>query len=102
MNNDQKMALLFKQRPNDPKLDRQIEVSVVSTRCVYVNDHRVAGSKPYASEQLAQKNFKTTVREVLDAFTEAELLAHVFERRDRNMFMKGARLFRDADKEIVP
>ena len=99
MNDNQKMNLLFKQRPTDPKLDREIEVNIVSTRCVYVNNYRVAGSKPYISENLPQNGLKTTVRQVLDAFTEEELLAYIFERRTRNEFMRGARLFRDAGIE---
>ena len=34
-------------RPADDLCARQITVDVVGTRCVYLNNHRIAGGKPY-------------------------------------------------------
>jgi len=43
-------------------MDEKVEFQVVSAggkyRCIYINDHRVTGSKPYVSEGLAKKNAK--------------------------------------------
>lgn len=92
----------YDKRPTDPLCEREIEIHVVGGRCIYVNDHRVAGGKPYVSENLPSKTMMTTVREVLEAFTEAEILAHLFERRERNAYCAGARAHRDAASEQVP
>lgn len=43
-----------------------IEVVVIGgrVRCVYLNDFRVAGSKPYASERQSITRFKVPVGEI--------------------------------------
>lgn len=89
----------YDKRPTDPLCEREIEIHVVGDRCIYVNDRRVAGSKPYVSENLPYKTKRTKVREVLDAFTEAEILAYLFERRERNAYYAGLRAYRDAVAE---
>jgi hypothetical protein len=46
---------------------KKIELTVVGTRCVYLNDHRIAGSKPYVSENLSQHSFMVSIDEILAA-----------------------------------
>lgn len=49
---------------------REIELVVVGQRCVYLDDYRIAGSKPYVSENLPQHSFKIKVQDVLNALPE--------------------------------
>lgn len=70
-------------RPTEPLLERETAVQVVGERCVYVNDYRVAGGKPYYSENLPNQRFKTAVRNVLDAFPDEILEAALRERNAR-------------------
>lgn len=35
-----------------PTMDDKVELVVVGKRCVYLNDYRLAGNKPYVSENL--------------------------------------------------
>lgn len=46
--------------------EKKIEVVVVGTRCVYINDRRVAGNKPYVSENLPQHSFTCSIGNILD------------------------------------
>ncbi len=56
---------------DDVKLrEQEIELVVVGRRCVYLNDHRIAGAKPYVSENLPQHSFKLRVKDVLAALPE--------------------------------
>ena len=48
-------------------MSRKIEITVVGSRCVYVNDTRVAGNKPYVSENLPQWSFTVDEDEILRA-----------------------------------
>jgi hypothetical protein len=89
----------YDNRPLNAVCGREIEVCVVGDRCVYVNNHRVAGGKPYVSENLPTRTKSTTVREVLDAFNEAEILAYLAERREVRAYCAGVRAFRDAAAE---
>lgn len=54
-------------RKLDP--DKEVEITVVGRRCVYINDYRVVGGKPYVSENLPSHSFKCTVKDILDALT---------------------------------
>ncbi len=47
--------------------DSQVELTVVSKRCVYLNDFRIAGNKPYVSEDLPQHHFIIPIANVLKA-----------------------------------
>ena len=76
-------------RPAAPARDKPIEVTVVGRRCVYVNNYRVAGGKPYYSENLPQHDFKTTLGEVLDAFSEADIRAALKEKKARADYFKA-------------
>lgn len=67
-------------RPVSPVCDKPIEVSVVGRRCVYVNNYRIAGGKPYVSEGLPSHEFTTTIGEVIDAFTPEDIRAALKER----------------------
>ena len=70
-------------RPTEAALDVKTEVQVVGTRCVYVNDYRIAGGKPYYSENLPNHSFEATVRDVLEAFPDRVLQAALRERKAR-------------------
>lgn len=72
---------VWKARPASPVGDKVIDVQVVGARCVYINDFRVAGGKPYVSEGLSSHNLKTTLSSVLGAFSEADILAALEEKR---------------------
>lgn len=72
--------LIYDARPRDV-LSRPVEVCVVGRRCVYVNDHRIAGGKPYVSENLPSHTLKTTVGEVLDCFGDDVIAAALKERK---------------------
>jgi hypothetical protein len=48
-------------------VERKIEVTVVGKRCVYLNDYRICGGKPWVSENLPQHDFKTSIKDVLHA-----------------------------------
>ncbi len=63
-------------------LEQKIAITVVARRCVYVNDHRIAGAKPYVSENLLQHSFTTTVGHCLEAFSMAALEAELNRRRE--------------------
>lgn len=44
-----------------------IDLTIVGKRCVYLNDYRIAGGKPYVSENLPQHSFEVTVEDILAA-----------------------------------
>jgi len=45
----------------------KVEIVVVGQRCVYINDYRVAGRKPYVSENLPQHSFWVDPSEIIRA-----------------------------------
>lgn len=71
--------VLFANKPASPVGDSSVEVCVVGKRCVYINDYRIAGGKPYGSENLPQHMLVTTLKEVLAAFSHDEILAALAE-----------------------
>lgn len=79
--------------------EKPIEVSVVAKRCVYVNDYRICGGKPYFSENLPQHDFKTTLGNVLSAFREEDVVAYFAERKACNEYLSAWRSARDAKVE---
>lgn len=70
-------------QPPAPNCDMPVEVEVVARRCVYVNNYRVAGSKPYHGEGLSRHTLQTTLGEVLEAFTEKQIRAALREQKAR-------------------
>lgn len=44
-----------------------VELTVVEGRCVYLNNHRIAGNKPYVSENLRHSFYQVPVDDVLSA-----------------------------------
>ena len=44
--------------------DKTLTVTVVGRRCVYINDYRVAGSKPYVSENLPSWSFEADINDL--------------------------------------
>lgn len=86
----------YDERPTDELCSRSITVDVVGTRCVYLNQHRIAGAKPYVSEGLSSRSMTLTVREALAAFSEREIEAYLREKRAREAYCAGLRSYRDA------
>lgn len=86
-------------RPTNPLCEREIEVRVVAQRCIYLNDRRVAGGKPFISENLSSFAKKTSVRQVLAAFSDDEIIAYLKEKTEREAYCAGARAYRDASQE---
>jgi hypothetical protein len=54
-------------------VNSEIELSVVGKRCVYLNNLRVAGNKPYISENLPTHHFTIRVQDILDAMPMLQL-----------------------------
>lgn len=88
---------VWKSAPN-ATLGKAIEVSVVGRRCVYLNDYRIAGGKPYASENLPHHELTTTLGDVISAFSEDDLLAAIAERKQRDEYFAAWRAARDASQ----
>lgn len=72
--------VLFERAPKCPVGDQSIEVSVVGERCVYINNHRVAGGKPWGAVDLSSHALRTTLKDVLSAFNPDEIRAALAER----------------------
>lgn len=85
----------YEKRPLNDVCDRSINIEIVGSRCVYINNHRVQGGKPYVSENLKSDVRKTTVRDVLEAFSVAEIHAYLEERIAINAYCAGLREYRD-------
>lgn len=82
---------VWEARPASPVRDTEVEVCVVGRRCVYVNNHRIAGSKPYVSEGLPSHTLKTTLGNVLDCLSEREIRAAMREARTRQKYFAAYR-----------
>ena len=63
-------------------MDKKIEICVVGERCVYINDFRVAGGKPYVSENLPQHSFHVLAQDIFEAFSTDQIEAEL-KRRER-------------------
>ena len=63
-------------------MDKKIEICVVGKRCVYINDFRVAGGKPYVSENLPQHSFHVRAQDIFEAFSTDQIEAEL-KRRER-------------------
>lgn len=81
-------AAYWQNRPLERALDAKTAVQVVGKRCVYLNEYRIAGSKPYYSENLPNQRFETTVRDALAAFPDAVLRAALKERKESRAYFK--------------
>lgn len=89
-------------RPLNALCSKEIEITIVGKRCVYINDHRVQGAKPYVSENLPHETRTTTVRDVLDAFSVEAIQAYLEEKIAIDAYCAGLRAYRDAQKEPTP
>lgn len=89
----------YQDRPLNPKCDRVIEIAIVGKRCVYIDDHRVQGGKPYVSENLPYDSRNTTVRDVLEAFSTEDIHAYLEEKIAIDAYCAGLRNYRDAGKD---
>jgi hypothetical protein len=49
---------------------KQFMLSVVGKRCVYLNNHRICGAKPYVSENIPQINYIVEAQQLLNAIPE--------------------------------
>ncbi len=91
---------VYAARPNK-YLGEVVEVQVVGRRCVYVNNYRICGGKPYYSEFIPSHEFTTTLGDVLAAFKESDILAAIKERKSQDEYFATYRAARDAQKEPV-
>lgn len=61
----------------DSMLDQEVTIIVSNwngnTHCIYLNDRRIAGGKPWGGSDDAGVQFTTTLREVLRAFRHLEV-----------------------------
>lgn len=101
-NLDEVWGEAYKNRPLDEKCSREITIDIVGDRCIYINDYRVQGGKPYHSENLPTKTKKTTVRDVLQAFTDDEINAYLKEKKAVDNYCAGLRAFRDIQRKTKP
>lgn len=74
-------AALSAGAPACPTAKKPIEVTVVGRRCVYVNHYRIAGGKPYFSENLPSHDLNTTLGEVLAAFSDNDIRKALREKK---------------------
>jgi hypothetical protein len=89
----------YEKRPLNEICSKQITIDIVGKRCVYINDHRVVGGKPYESENLPTDSRTLTIRDVLSAFSDEQLRAFMEERQSINSYCSGLRNFRDSMEE---
>lgn len=76
----------IKAQPKEPLCEKVISVDVFAKRCVYLNEYRIAGGKPYVSENIPCKSFNITTRDALDAFSIEELEAYTKEKKARDKY----------------
>lgn len=90
-------------QPSAPVSDRDVEISVVhgakgsGVRCVYVNNYRVVGGKPYVSEGLGSTEKIGKVADVLDAFSDADIRAYLAEKAARQEYFSAYREWRQSN-----
>ena len=65
-------------------MSKKIEICVVGRRCIYINDYRVAGGKPWVSENLPQWSFHVDPKEILDALPLAAVKDYLTVRSARH------------------
>lgn len=80
---------IYDARPAKPTANKPVEIDVVARRCVYINNYRVAGGKPYVSENLPSHTLKTTLGDVLQAFSDSEIRAALREQRAEREYFAG-------------
>lgn len=73
-------------QPAAPHCEKPIEITVVAKRCVYIANYRVAGGKPYVSENPPSFDHRTTLGEILDALKEEDVIAAYAEKRARREY----------------
>ena len=62
-------------------MEKLIEIVVVGKRAVYINDTRVAGRKPYVSENIPEIVFSAKFTDIFDAFSLDDLHKAVEDRQ---------------------
>ena len=55
------------------KFDLTVVLDKKHVRCVYLNNFRIVGSKPYISENLEYKHHEFTIEDLRRAFPELEI-----------------------------
>lgn len=94
-----KFNTAYTQRPLAEVCDRLIEIQIVGDRCIYINDHRVEGGKPYVSENLPTKVKTTRLRDILDAFSEDEIKEYLREKVEVAAYLNGVNAYRAAGEK---
>ena len=81
----------FNHPPTSEVCSKRITVDIVGARCVYLNNFRIAGSKPYVSENLPERSLRLTIRDALAAFSDEEMESFIKERQDRKKYYADCR-----------
>lgn len=94
-----------KNAPPKPVSSRAITVDVVCQgsgngfRCVYVNNFRIVGGKPWVAENLPTSGKKTTIGDVLSAFSQEDIAAYLAEQEATTAYYSGYRAWTEAQKD---
>ncbi|UNM96048.1 hypothetical protein MMG00_12740 [Ignatzschineria rhizosphaerae] len=62
-------------------MSKRVEIDVIDDRCIYINDYRIAGSKPYVSENLKSTNYITTTDRILDQLDFEDIEKYILKKR---------------------
>ena len=84
------MSELWDNQPPAPTCERAIEIEVVGKRCVYVNNYRVAGGKPYYTENLPSHTLRCSLGDVLNAFPSDDIAKALAEQEARRKYFADA------------
>ena len=57
----------FNQIRTQNTLKKIVDIDVFVGQCVYINDYRVVGSKPYVNESIEQYNVKAKIFDILES-----------------------------------
>lgn len=59
----------------------KVEIFIYVDRCVYVNSSRIAGGKPYASENLKSNVYSVSSSEILDQLDFSDIEKYVNDKK---------------------
>lgn len=85
-------------KPTSEVMDKNITIDIVGNRCLYLNDYRIWGGKPYYSENLPTRSLELTMREAMEAFSIEEMQECIKERLERDAFYHGMRSYMNGIK----
>lgn len=62
-------------------MSKKVEISIVHDRCIYINDYRIVGNKPYSSENLKTTNYFVDTNKILDQLDFKDIEKYVEDKR---------------------